>query len=112
MTALNRAAILTALMTMAGTLVNAPAEADTGKSRGYQMLEKQQPMFFLNTKTKWRKGDVIGGNKTMVPFSEWAAMRLPAPPRGAFYGYVDQELLLIKASTQQILDTVVSIKKA
>ncbi|MFN9938692.1 MAG: hypothetical protein ACK56I_04380, partial [bacterium] len=93
---MNRAAIITALMTFAGTMTSHSVQADSGKQKGMTPpgLEKHHFMSPGQTK-KWKKGAFVPADMAIIPCAEWDSLHLAPPPRGAFYGYVDQDLLLI-----------------
>jgi len=113
MASLNRAAILTTLMTLASTMSVHEVQADPhkGKKTTAPGLEKHGFVPPGQAK-KWARGMVIPPTMAIVPFHEWASLNLAPPPRGAFYGYVDRDLLLITNAGHEVLDAVVAVDAA
>lgn len=59
-----------------------------------------------------RRGYVIPEYVRIHPVQYWDVPALPPPPRGAFYGYVDNDLLLISNATHAVLDALVAVNAA
>lgn len=113
MAGLNRAMILTTLMTLAGAMASDPAWADQGKERKFAPPGLQDKGFVPpGVAKKWVKGDIIPATVAIVPFHDWASLSLAPPPPGAFYGYVDNDLLLIANATHKVLDSVIAVDAA
>lgn len=56
---------------------------------------------------KWAVGDRLPRDLSYRRVNEWERYRLSRPPEGHYYGYVDNDILLIEAATQVVIDAVV-----
>lgn len=56
---------------------------------------------------KWSVGHRLPGDVRYRTIYEWERYSLTRPPDGHFYGYVDNDILLIEAATRLVVDAVV-----
>ena len=56
---------------------------------------------------KWSAGHRLPDDVRYRTIYDWERYDLGAPPRGYFYGYVDNDILLIEAATRMVVDAVV-----
>lgn len=69
------------------------------------------PYGLVYERCRWKRGGYVPGHVAVMPVYGWQEMYLAPPPPGAYYGYVDNDLLLISQATSQILDVLVNHRR-